>query len=115
MSLPRPGDLITAIDGRVLRGIAGPAGDGLVPGYFRWNSVRDSHLESRRAFREDTEGLSWIRGWHDEDSDEVRALLAADKLWQSSALVGPAGAVGSVGPGPCPTGPQGPAGVPGVA
>lgn len=26
------------------------------------------------------EGITWIRGWHEEDSDDVRALIAAFKL-----------------------------------
>jgi len=31
------------------------------------------------------EGVVWIRGWHERESDEVRALLAAWKLWRSAA------------------------------
>ena len=38
-----------------------------------------------RAYREDTEGLDWIRGWHEEGSEELNALLAAHKLAASAS------------------------------
>lgn len=80
---PARGDRITAIDGRVFQAVVDKGGDGLAPGYFRWHPLGDgSNLN--RAYREDTEGLSWIRGWHEEGSEELNALLAANKLQASS-------------------------------
>lgn len=57
------------------------------------------------------EGLHWIRGEHAADSNEVQALLAARKLWESGqpqGMTGPTGPTGVTGP----TGPVGPHGVP---
>ena len=85
--LPAPGDKITTIDGEVHRGVVDGSGDGLEPGYFRWHTWTDLGEDrpwAMRAYREDTEGLSWIRGWHEEGSEELNALLAANKL-QASA------------------------------
>lgn len=31
------------------------------------------------------EGITWIRGWHERESPEVAALLAANKLARSAA------------------------------
>lgn len=83
--LPQQGDKITAIDGEVHRGVVDEGGNGLAPGYFRWhtgdrNSPAPGRPWAMRAYREDTEGLDWIRGWHEEGSDELNALLAAHKL-----------------------------------
>lgn len=91
--LPAPGDKITTIDGETHRGVVDEGGNGLAPGYFRWHIWNDSAFDGRpnlaiRAFREDTEGLSWIRGWHPDHSDEVRALLAANKLQASASSAG---------------------------
>jgi len=80
--LPRQGDKITAIDGKVYRAIVGHGGHGLASGYFRWHPA--SKRSSTRAYREDTEGLDWIRGWHEEGSNELNALLAAHKLAASA-------------------------------
>lgn len=87
--IPAPGDKITAIDGEVHRGVVDEGGNGLAPGYFRWhtgdrNSPAPGRPWAMRAYREDTEGLSWIRGWHEEGSEELSALLAAHKLAASS-------------------------------
>jgi hypothetical protein len=46
------------------------------------------------------EGISWVRGAHAEDSEDVQVLLAAKKLWESGQ--------------PCPIGPTGPTGPAGV-
>lgn len=87
--LPAQGDKITAIDGEVHRGVVDEGGNGLAPGYFRWhtgdrNSPAPGRPWAMRAYREDTEGLDWIRGWHEEGSDELNALLAAHKLAASA-------------------------------
>jgi hypothetical protein len=81
--LPSQGDRITAIDDRVYCGVVDKGDDGLAPGYFRWHPFGDGS-GTNRAYREDTEGLSWIRGWHGDGSEELNALLAANKLQASS-------------------------------
>jgi hypothetical protein len=80
---PAPGDEITAIDNsQVLRGVVGADQDNVVAGYFRWypRDFASNFGGGFRVYREDTEGLSWIRGWHHEESDDVQALLAANRL-----------------------------------
>ena len=50
-------------------------------GTFRWHlSWGYSELTSMAD-----EGIIWIRGWHERESSEVEALLAAFKLARSAA------------------------------
>lgn len=49
---------------------------------FRWTT---SHGYSELALAAD-EGITWIRGWHDDDSEPVHAMLAARALGPSKAL-----------------------------
>ena len=41
---------------------------------------------SEATFRIESEGVSWIRGWHDKNSDEERALLVANALIRGETL-----------------------------
>jgi hypothetical protein len=50
---------------------------------FRWYT---SAAYSELAHAND-EGITWIRGWHDDDSEAVRAMLAARALVQKSTVV----------------------------
>lgn len=40
----------------------------------------DAHFQ----LSEELEGIIWIKGHHDESTDDGKALLAAHKLWWSS-------------------------------
>lgn len=51
-------------------------------GNFRWYS---GTVYDELANHGD-ENLTWIRGWHDNDSDEVKALLVARALGPSKSI-----------------------------
>ena len=68
---------IFSSDERVYRAKAiGPARHEYVTGPFDWRAgliiTSREHLAN--------ENVTWIRGWHDEDSVEVLAMLAARRL-----------------------------------
>lgn len=51
------------------------------------------------------EGVTWIRGWHEDGSEELAALRVATAL--EDRPVGFPGVTGATGPTGCSTGPQG--------
>lgn len=50
-------------------------------GLLGWSPIDGSR---RRNVRLDEEGVTWIRGWHVEGSEEIQALRAAKKLYDSA-------------------------------
>ena len=74
---------------------------------FYWMLDRDPAVP-QESYDVD-EGIRWIRGEHAADSNEVQALLAAKKLWESGQLQGSPGVTGPTGV----TGATGPVGPPG--
>ncbi len=78
---PQPGDPVTLMDGGVCRVfVRNPGNWSLSPNHFLVEDIDGALVEIEPC----EEGVWWIRGHHDPNSEAVQALVAANALIQSS-------------------------------